>query len=162
MLEESEIKTLSIQKLRNDDEIPYDLLLLADPSIELIKKYIHKSEKYILLQNGSIIGFIAVLDLIKNERAEIKNIAITEKLQGNGYGKFLLESIIKIYQEKSYKTLIIGTGNSSIAQLALYQKIGFEIESIDKGFFLRLYNEAIIENGIICKDMIYLSKTVNE
>lgn len=63
-----------------------------------------------------------------------------------------------IAKAKSYyaKKLEIGTGNSSIAQLSLYQKCWFVIESIDKDFFSKHYDHPIIENGIVCKDMIRL------
>ena len=50
----------------------------------------------------------------------------------------------------------IGTGNSSISQLALYQKMGFRIAGVDVDFFTRNYPEEIIENGIHCRDMIRL------
>ena len=33
---------IKIEKLNNNEEIPYDLLLLADPSIEIINDYIHR------------------------------------------------------------------------------------------------------------------------
>lgn len=55
------------------------------------------------------------------------------------------------------KTLEIGTGNSSLNQLGLYQKCGFRIIGVDKDFFTRHYEDEIVENGIICRDMIRLS-----
>ncbi|MGX8177137.1 GNAT family N-acetyltransferase [Exiguobacterium artemiae] len=58
------------------------------------------------------------------------------------------------------QTIEIGTGNSSIGQLALYQKCGFRIVGVDLNFFLRHYEEDIIENGIRCTDMIRLSQDV--
>ena len=57
-----------------------------------------------------------------------------------------------------YKTIEVGTGNSSIGQLALYQKCGFRITSIDRDFFIRNYEDDIFENGIWCRDMIRLSQ----
>lgn len=57
-----------------------------------------------------------------------------------------------------FKTLEIGTGNSSIGQLALYQKCGFRITGIDRDFFIRHYSEEIYENGMQVMDMIRLSQ----
>jgi ribosomal protein S18 acetylase RimI-like enzyme len=54
-------------------------------------------------------------------------------------------------------TLEVGTGNSSIGQLALYQKCGFRITGIDYNYFIRHYDEPIFENGIPCRDMIRLA-----
>lgn len=55
-----------------------------------------------------------------------------------------------------FETVEIGTGNSSIDQLAFYQKCGFRIAAIDPDFFIRHYPEPIFENGIQCRDMIRL------
>ncbi|WCN36270.1 hypothetical protein [Aneurinibacillus uraniidurans] len=38
------------------------------------------------------------------------------------------------------ETVEIGTGNSSIGQLALYQKCGFRIIGVDRDFFIKHYN----------------------
>jgi hypothetical protein len=53
------------------------------------------------------------------------------------------------------KALWVGTGNSSLSQLALYQKCGFRIREIESGFF-ESYPEPIVENGIRCIDMVRL------
>lgn len=55
------------------------------------------------------------------------------------------------------KRIEVGTGNSSLKQLAFYKKCGFKIADIDRGFFPRNYKDEIIENGIKCTDMIRLA-----
>jgi ribosomal protein S18 acetylase RimI-like enzyme len=94
------------------------------------------------------------------ETAEIMNIAIAEKFQGQGYGKALVLDAIEIIRTSKIKTLQVGTGNSSIAQLGFYQKCGFRITGIDFDFFTRNYPEEIIENGIVCRDLIKMSMTI--
>ncbi|WP_273322159.1 hypothetical protein [Vallitalea guaymasensis] len=44
--------------------------------------------------------------------------------------------------------------------MALYQKCGFHIDSIDKEFFRKHYNKKIYENGIECIDMLRLSMEI--
>jgi hypothetical protein len=61
-------------------------------------------------------------------------------------------------KRNGYKTIEVGTGNSSIGQLALYQKCGFRITGIDRDFFIRHYEEDIFENDIQCRDMVRLSQ----
>ena len=72
----------------------------------------------------------------------------------------LLEYSEKTSRNLGFQKIIIGTGNSSIGQLALYQKQGFEMERIEKNFFTKNYPEEIIENGILCKHMVILEKTI--
>jgi ribosomal protein S18 acetylase RimI-like enzyme len=148
---------LKIKRLEKQDEIPYHLLLLADPSKENINKYIFSADIYTIEKEGLIIGCY-VLQSVDSESVEIKNIAIEAAYQGKGFGTELLNHAFKIAKTEGFKKILIGTGNSSLAQLYLYQKVGFRIKKIIKDFFTDNYDEPIIENGIECRDMIMLAK----
>lgn len=91
---------------------------------------------------------------------EVTNIAVDESEQGKGFGKALLRYAELVTRELGFEKLVIGTGNSSLAQLALYQKEGFEIREIQRDFFTMNYTEPIFENGIQCKHMIILEKNL--
>ncbi len=86
------------------------------------------------------------------------NVAVAEEFHGQGIGKKLVKHAIQTAKDKGYQTIEVGTGNSSIGQLALYQKCGFRISGVDRDFFIRHYEEEIFENGIQCVDMIRLSQ----
>ncbi|MCO4095373.1 GNAT family N-acetyltransferase [Macrococcoides canis] len=140
-----------------NDEIK-ELLLLADPSIEMINQYISESSIYILEEND-LIGVI-VLKAENESTLEIMNIAVSEAYQGKGYGKVMLKEAEKIAKYSGYNNLIIATANSSLNQLALYQKCGFRIIDKKKDFFINAYKEVIIENGIRAMDKIILRKNI--
>jgi len=144
-----------IRRLADDEEIPYRLLLLADETTEAIDKYIHDCDIFIYQPNLSLIAVYA-LQQISLEEIEIKNIAVDEKYQSKGIGKFLLRDAIDRANERNYRIITIGTGDASVKQLYLYQKIGFEIYEIKNNFFLENYPEPIYENGIQLKHMIKL------
>lgn len=148
--------SLIIQQLKNKDQMPWNLLLLADPSREKIEKYVHDSDVYIALLKNQIIG-VYVLTNLGSDVVELKNIAVDEKYQGQGIGKQLVLDVINRAKTNKAKRIEVGTGNSSLSQLALYQKCGFKIVGIDKGFFTRNYEQEIVENGIKCVDMIRLA-----
>ncbi len=93
---------------------------------------------------------------------EIMNIAVVEHLQGTGIGKKLLRHAVETAKGYGMSKLEVGTGNSSVSQLALYQKCGFRIFSIDFDYFSKHYEEEIIENGIVCRDMIRLAMELNK
>ncbi|UTH15080.1 GNAT family N-acetyltransferase [Macrococcus epidermidis] len=140
-----------------NDEIK-ELLLLADPSIVMINQYISESSIYILEEND-LIGVI-VLKEVSESTMEIMNIAVSEAYQGKGYGKLMLKEAEKIAKHSGYNNLIIATANSSLNQLVLYQKCGFRLHEIEKDFFINVYKEVIIENGIRALDKIILSKNI--
>ncbi|MFS0690697.1 GNAT family N-acetyltransferase [Sporosarcina sp. 179-K 8C2 HS] len=146
---------MKIRRLQLDEMPPYDLLLLADPSRELVETYISEGECYVAEENDNILGVFVIVPLTK-ETMEIKNIAVCEDKHGQGIGKKLLQEAIGVAKSNGYDNVEIGTGNSSIGQLALYQKCGFSISGVIKDFFIHHYDEVIMENGIQCKDMIRL------
>ncbi|HLR67190.1 MAG TPA: GNAT family N-acetyltransferase [Virgibacillus sp.] len=150
---------MNIRKLNESEKPPMELLLLADPSKKIVEEYVHKGECYIAETEQKIIG-VYVLLATKPETVEIINIAVIENQHGKGIGKQLLLNAIKIAKVNGYRIIEIGTGNSSIGQLALYQKCGFRIVGIDPDFFVRHYSEKIFENGIQCRDMIRLSQYI--
>ncbi|SNZ00352.1 GNAT family N-acetyltransferase [Flagellimonas pacifica] len=149
-----------IELLNNPEEAPIELLKLADPSVTLINGYLKSGSCYVALLGAEIIGTI-VLSESDSTTNEIKNIAVKESLQRKGVGKKLLAFADKLSRQKGYKNILIGTGNSSISQLLLYQKAGFEIKEVERDFFLKNYADPIFENGIQCKHKIILEKDLN-
>lgn len=134
---------------------PMELLLLADPEEQAIQAYITRSKCYAKELDGKTVGTYVLLPT-RPHTVEIMNIAVEETLQGKGIGQQLLQHAIQTSKELGYKIVEIGTGNSSIAQLYLYQKYGFRIVGIDKDYFTRHYDEPIFENGLPCRDMVRL------
>lgn len=156
-MEKKETRHQTIRQLRKDERIPYDLLLLADESLEAIDKYILGSDMHVLEQENKIIAVYVLQSMNKNE-IEIKNIAVASDCQGQGLGKLLLRDAACEAKRKGFKTIIIGTGDAGIKQLYLYQKEGFEVFDIKKNFFIDNYPEPVYENGIRLKHMIMLKK----
>mgnify|MGYP001953467874 CR=1 FL=1 len=146
-----------IRKLHINEDPPMDLLLLADPSRILVEEYIKRGECYVAESDGQIIGVYVLLPT-RPETVELVNIAVIKTRHGKGLGKQLVIDAINVAKSKGYRTIEVGTGNSSIGQIALYQKCGFRITGVDIDFFIRHYSEAIFENGIQCRDMVRLSQ----
>ena len=111
--------------------------------------------------SGKIIG-VSVLLRTRPFTMELVNLAVEESCQGRGVGKRLIRHAVETARNAGCTVLEVGTGNSGIAQLALYQRCGFSIDSIDKDFFSRHYREKIIENGIECRHMIRLKMELGE
>ena len=137
------------------ERYPWDLLLLADPSRELIEGYLKESVVLGLYESGEIEGVVVATPLSPTSW-EIKNIAVSPSVQGKGKGKLLLQEALQTCQRRGAVEIWIGTGNSSVKQLGLYQKLGFRMVAIDRDFFVRNYTAPIFENGIECRDMVRL------
>jgi ribosomal protein S18 acetylase RimI-like enzyme len=138
---------MNIRKLKKDEQPPMELLLLADPSEAIVQDYITRGECFVAELEERIIGVYVLLPT-RSETVELVNVAVSEEHHGKGIGRKLVMDAVEAARSKGYKTIEIGTGNSSIAQLALYQKCGFRIVGVEQDFFFKHYPEAIFENGI--------------
>ena len=148
---------MNIRKIGKNENLPFELLLLADPSRDYILEYVENGVIFVAEIEQQIIG-VYVLHPTSPEIIELMNIAVREDHQGLGIGKQLVMDAVKVARKKGYTTLEVGTGNSSIGQLALYQKCGFRMIGVDTDFFVKHYPKAIFENGIQCVDMIRLAR----
>jgi len=144
-----------IQEIAEQRERFLDLLLLADPSVAQVQSYLAQGHLFVFYEHKEACG---VVHLLPQTAAvvEVKNIAIKEEAQGQGYGKRLLQYALDFCQRQGYERVLVGTGNSSLNALAFYQKAGFRCLSVRRNFFIDQYDEPIFENGIQCRDMILL------
>ena len=94
---------------------------------------------------SELVGIIVLVPKT-DEQIEIMNLSINEKWQGKGFAKTLIEYACLYSDNKGYRTVTIGTGNSSLNQLALYQKAGFRITGIDYDYFIAKC-EKLLENA---------------
>jgi ribosomal protein S18 acetylase RimI-like enzyme len=157
---------LTIRRLTLGEPPPWELLLLADPSRPRVEAYLAAGLCYVAAlaepmpgtkrAEDAIIG-VFVLAATRPHVCELMNIAIAESHQGRGWGKQLVRAAIAEARRLGAESLEVGTGNSSLRQLALYQKCGFRIVGVERDFFKKEYEVDIYENGIRCLDMIRLS-----
>lgn len=148
---------MNIRKLNTHEETPpMDLLLLADPSIRLVKEYVNRGHCYVAEESSQPIGVYVLLPT-RPDTIELVNVAVSENLHGRGYGKQLVNHAVDQARELGYATIEVGTGSTGVAQLALYQKCGFRMTGIDWDFFVRHYDEEIYENGMRLRDMVRMS-----
>ena len=110
-----------------------ELLLSADPDLISIQRYLPNSSIIVCIEKNLCVG-IAVLSISDNH-FELKNIAVMSDFQGQGIAKHLILEVSQLAKKLGANRLEVGTVNSSLDQLALYQKCGFRITHIEKDFF---------------------------
>lgn len=152
---------IEIRQLNPEEPLPYELLYTADPSREAVEDYTRRGMCFGAYESETIVG-VSVLLRTRPFTMELVNLAVEESRQNRGIGKRLIRHAVETARGAGCTVLEVGTGNAGIAQLALYQRSGFSIDSIDKDFFSRHYREKIIENGIECRHMIRLKMDLGE
>ena len=148
---------MQVKKIENKEDY-IDLLLEADPSKDMIHKYLNDSDVYALKKEEELIS-IAVILPISRKTLELKNIVTKEKYRNKGYAKTLLKSLCGNYKQK-YDRMLVGTTENNIP---FYVKQGFDkYEKTIKNFFIDNYDEEIIDGDLICTDLIYYSKDLKK
>ena len=106
-------------------------------------------------------GEPAPIDLLLQADPSLERVR-TYLSSGRGYGKRLVQHAAAVACSLGYRLLQVRKVNSSIHQLAFYQKCGFRIVGVDLDFFTRNYPEPIFENGIQCRDMIRMVRHLHD
>ena len=148
---------MQVKKIENKEDF-IDLLLEADPSKDMIHKYLNDSDVYALKKGDELIS-IAVILPISRKTLELKNIVTTEKYRNKGYAKTLLKSLCGNYKQK-YDRMLVGVAENNIP---FYVKQGFDkYEKTIKNFFIDNYKEEIKDGDLVCTDLIYYSKDLKK
>ena len=148
---------MQVKKIENKEDY-IDLLLEADPSRDMIHKYLNDSDVYALKKEDELIS-IAVILPISRKILELKNIVTRENYRNKGYAKTLLKSLCGNYKQK-YDRMLVGTTENNIP---FYVKQGFDkYEKTIKNFFIDNYAEEIKDGDLICTDLIYYSKDLKK
>ena len=149
-------RSINIKKEKENKEQYMDLLLKADPSEEMINKYLKNADLFVLTYNEDI-ACIAVVTKIDEDTVELKNIVTKKEFRGKGYGKKMLKYLADNYKVR-YKKMIVGTSENNIP---FYVKQGFDkYEKTIKKFFIDNYDEEIKDGELTCTDLIYYSKNL--
>ena len=126
----SELKKNTLQiKMANREDIPLDLLLEAEPSIELIEGYPSCSKYFTVYLNDRS---VAVCVVFRRELdAEILNISTYPNFQKQGIGQKLMIYVVDWLQVNGVQTLSLGTGSFGY-QLTFYQRLGFRVVEVER------------------------------
>lgn len=145
---------MKIREVNDNKKQFISLLLLADEQENMVERYLENGTMYVLEDND--VRAECVVTDEGNGILEIKNIAVVPEYQGKGYGKILLDFLVRKYTGL-YSVLQVGTGDSPLT-IPFYEKCGFVRSHIVPRFFADNYDHPIYEGGIQLVDMVYLQK----
>ena len=133
-----------------------DLLLLADEQEDMIDRYLERGTLYVL-EDGAVRAECVVTDE-GDGVLELKNLAVEPGSQGRGYGKALVDFLVRTYAGR-YETLQVGTGDSP-ATIPFYEACGFRRHHRVRNFFTDHYDHPIYEGGVRLVDMVCLRRAL--
>lgn len=131
------------------------LLLLADPSEQMVDKYLNNGRMYVLFKNNEPVCEAVVVE-ISSKTCELKNLATADVYQKQGYATKMLHYLFELFKE-SYAEMYVGTSEFGGS---FYQRFGFVYSHTIKNFFVDNYPKLFSENGLQCIDMLYLKRNL--
>ena len=147
-------RSVVIKKEKDNKEQYIDLLLEADPSKEMIQKYIKNGELFVLKYKDET-ACVAVVTIVDENTCELKNIVTVKKYRGNGFAKKMIKYLEDNYKTR-YEKMLVGTTENNIP---FYVKQGFaKYEKTIKNYFIDNYDKEIKDGDLVCTDMYYYSK----
>ena len=145
---------MEIRKVETDKKQYLSLLLLADEQEDMVDRYLERGFMYVLEDDG--VKAECVVTDEGNGVLELKNIAVAPAAQGRGYGKAMVDFLIRTYKGQ-YAVLQVGTGDST-STISFYEACGFYRHHLVKNFFTDHYDHPIYECGVQLVDMVYLQR----
>lgn len=147
----------TIRRVKHAGQEHWPLLLLADPSVEMINRYLPDGELWEMRRDDGGLLCVAVVSPVSSTVCELKNLAVTEGEHNRGIGGRMLEHLLRAYASR-YGSMLVGTSNSNPRAIIFYVSHGFRYVGTLIGFFTDHYPEPIIEEGIPCVDMLMLKR----
>ena len=145
---------MEIRKVETDKKRYLDLLLLADEQENMVDRYLERGTMYVLEDDG--VKAECVVTDEGNGILELKNVAVEPAAQGKGYGKAIVDFLVRTYTGQ-YAVLQVGTGDSP-STIPFYEACGFRRHHLVKNFFTDHYDHPIYEGGVQLADMVYLQR----
>ena len=129
------------------------ILLLAEESEPALRWSIgHMADAlYRMDAGGELVGAATVR--WGEEPPEILEIAVARGRQGEGLGRRLVQWLIEEARRRGHAALVVGTGNSSLGNIAFYQKCGMRMDHVRRDYFW-YYRRPVFEGGIQKRDLI--------
>ncbi|MDO5689322.1 MAG: ribosomal protein S18-alanine N-acetyltransferase [Tissierellia bacterium] len=105
----------------------------------------NKLAKYLVMidtQSNAIIGYFGLW--VVGDEGHIMNIAIHEDYRGKGLGNLLLDQLIGLAKEHAVNRLTLEVRRTNEVAIGLYEKHGFEVSAIRKGYYRDVGEDAYI------------------
>jgi len=129
------------------------ILLLAEPSEPSLRWSIRNLSDTVYGAYDGETPVAAATVRWASEEPEIVELAVAAERQGEGLGRVVVQWIVEEARRREKRAVVVGTANSSLGNLAFYQKCGFRMHEVRADYFW-YYAEPVYEHGIRKRDLL--------
>jgi len=152
---DGQLAPVEVRRIHAGKEAYMPLLRLADPSDDMIARYLPDGELYALTVDGQTAS-VAVLRQTEADVIELMNLATDPARRGQGYATRLVEHLLNLCRTRA-RHIEVGTDPSTVP---FYERFGFRPDHVRRDFFTDNYHPPIVEDGVTLKDMVVLRMDV--
>lgn len=127
---------------------PMRRAMLADASLT----------SYAAYRGSVIVGAVVVR---WGDESEVELLGVDAARRGQGIGRAIVAEVLEEARRRGVERLLVGTGNFSLDNIAFYQKCGFRMSHIRRGWFDAV-DPPEFWQGIKLRDMIVLDYIFGE
>ena len=142
-----------ISPVKKDRKKYLDLLLLADPSEEMVDRYLEAGDLFVMFLGDTPVCEAVVCGL-GGGACELKNLATAEPFQKRGYAGRMISFLCDFYRPRC-RRMLVGTSEGNFR---FYRNCGLRFSHVVKNFFPDQYPGPVIDNGEVLTDMTYFEK----
>ncbi len=105
---------------------------------------------YAARQAGCLVG-AAVMQWA--DESEIMLLAVETSRRGQGIGQAIVSALLELARQRKFQIMRVGTDSLSPENLMFYQKCGFRMSHIRRGYF-DSFHPPLVSRGIVLRDMV--------
>jgi ribosomal protein S18 acetylase RimI-like enzyme len=143
---------------REEQECYLPLLLIANPSKELLHRDLARGDLHTLEDGGQVISCAIVAPLNKST-CELLILTTRTGYERTRYAKVLLHYLFAIYRD-SYHSMVVGTADFDNKALALYESQGFRRIKVIGKQFIDNYPQEVFDEDRLCPDLVVLERVL--
>jgi [ribosomal protein S18]-alanine N-acetyltransferase len=84
-------------------------------------------------ESGTLVGYFLVMLAV--DEAHLLNVSVRADLQGQGFGRKLLDKVVAIAEENGMTSVLLEVRPSNMQALAVYKRYGFTQIGLRKGYY---------------------------
>lgn len=155
------VELMLVEVRGREIEAVVPLLLLAEPSEPSLRWSLNHMADTVYRADLDSRPVGAATMRWQGDLAEILELAVAADQQGRGLGRRLVQLLADEARRRDKQQLIVGTANSSIGNIAFYQKCGLRMDHVRHDYFW-YERRPLFENGIQKRDLLMFRLDLRE
>jgi GNAT superfamily N-acetyltransferase len=132
----------------------------AEDSSAQLDAYVDDGRVVVTWLGDDPVGHLQLVETGRDGEVELKNMAVADRLRGQGVGRGLVEAAITTAHDDGHRRMVVATAAADTGNLRFYQRCGFRFTRIERDFFgpETGYPDEVVIDGITLRDRVWFDR----